>query len=225
MSAALPDLSPEVRRAAVDALEELAARMMRGGVNLLRRTAMLHSEDPSSHRRCIAELRRYRGFKMPGSEAVRKIEAALIGQTEADSSALEERRRRRNWKEEDQRRERAEAWRIERYRPGSDSFRVAVDRMKDAAEAMTLVLPELERMVARGDAGAADPIKIAEAIGAADDDLFKPVWELVSTIGDAVKKKGAASDPLDIPKPHLRPRQAGNVTYLAGTAPPAGGVS
>ena len=86
-------LPKNVRQAGYNALEELSNRMLRGATSLLKHAARLRTEDAACHREAIAQLRRYRGFKMPCSEQVRVIEGALLSLTEADSKALEERRR------------------------------------------------------------------------------------------------------------------------------------
>ncbi len=86
-------LPKNVRHAGYNALEELSNRMLRGATSLLKHAARLRTEDAACHQEAIAQLRRYRGFKMPCSEEVRMIEAAILSLTEADSKALEERRR------------------------------------------------------------------------------------------------------------------------------------
>ena len=86
-------LPENVRQAGYNALEELSNRMLRGATSLLKHAARLRTEDAACHREAIAQLRRYRGFKMPCSEQVLLIEGALLSLTEADSKALEERRR------------------------------------------------------------------------------------------------------------------------------------
>ena len=86
-------LPENIRQAGYNALEELSNRMLRGAATLLKHAARLRTEDAACHREAIAQLRRYRGLKMPCSEQVRVIEAALLSLTEADSKALEERRR------------------------------------------------------------------------------------------------------------------------------------
>ena len=86
-------LPKHVRQAGYNALEELSNRLLRGGTSLLKHAARLRTEDAACHREAIAQLRRYRGFKMPCSEEVRVIEGALLSLTEAESKALEERRR------------------------------------------------------------------------------------------------------------------------------------
>ena len=103
MSEPLPE---NVRRAGYDALEELADRMLRGSKSLLKHAARFRSDDPKAHHEGVAQLRRYRGFEMPCSEAVAVIEAALLGLAEADSRALDERREseKRGQKEADRKR-------------------------------------------------------------------------------------------------------------------------
>ena len=90
MTESLPE---NVRQAGYNALEELSTRMFRGATSLLKHAVRLRMEEPKSHQEALAQLRRYRGFKMPCSEEVAIIEGALTSLTEPESKALTERRR------------------------------------------------------------------------------------------------------------------------------------
>ncbi len=70
-------LPKNVRQAGYNALEELSNRMLRGATSLLKHAARLRTEEAKSHQEALAQLRRYRGFKMPCSEEVRVIEGAI----------------------------------------------------------------------------------------------------------------------------------------------------
>ncbi len=141
-------LPKNVRQAGYNALEELSNRLLRGGTSLLKHAARLRTEDAACHREAIAQLRRYRGFKMPCSEEVRVIEGALLGLTEADSKALEERRRMQKMHKEAAERERAEENRRKFENPRESAIEEAA-RLQTAVNALRDRVRALESTAAK----------------------------------------------------------------------------
>ena len=135
-------LPENVRQAGFNALEELSNRMLRGATSLLKHAARLRTEDAACHREAIAQLRRYRGFKMPCSEEVRVIEAAILNMTEADSKTLEERRRMQKMHKDAADRKRAEEIRRAHENPRESALeqaarlQSAVNALRDRARAL-----------------------------------------------------------------------------------------
>ena len=158
MTEALPK---NVRQAGFNALEELSNRMLRGATSLLKHAARLRTEDAACHREAIAQLRRYRGFKMPCSEEVRVIEAAILNMTEADSKTLEERRRMQKMHKDAAERERAEEIRRAHENPRESALeqaarlQSAVNALRDRARALETSAPRPNGNVIAGpwDAG------------------------------------------------------------------------
>ncbi len=135
-------LPKNVRQAGYNALEELSNRMLRGATSLLKHAARLRTEEAKSHQEALAQLRRYRGFKMPCSEEVRVIEGAIRGLTEADSKALEERRRIQKMHKDAAERKRAEEIRRAHECPRESALeeaarlQSAVNALRDRARAL-----------------------------------------------------------------------------------------